>query len=233
MDIRRYEELGSFKNSWLNAHYHFSFSNYYDPAHTGIGKLLVINDDIVRAGGGFDMHPHRDMEIITFVRSGAISHRDSLGNEGRTEAGDIQVMSAGRGIVHAEHNLENVDTNLYQIWIEPHTNGVQPRWETRKFRGQAGKDLPLLVSGFPDDEGKGAIPIHQYAAIFGGRLEAGADVTIPIRGGAGYVLVSEGEAFVTGEGLYKGDGASFSDEKEVRITSAKGAEVLVIDVPLH
>ena len=119
-----YEKLGNHDFGWLNARYHFSFARYYNPERTGFGKLLVINDDIVHAHSGFDTHPHADMEIITYVRAGAITHRDSTGNEGRTAAGDVQVMSAGTGIAHSEHNEEDEDTRLYQIWIAPREKGM-------------------------------------------------------------------------------------------------------------
>ena len=127
--------------------------------------MLSINDDIVSAGGGFDMHPHREMEIITYVRSGAITHRDNLGNEGRTEAGDVQVMSAGSGIVHSEHNEEDVDTNLYQIWIETKEEGVAPDWDAAKFPKTPGAELSLLVSGRAEDKDAGALYIHYLGSI--------------------------------------------------------------------
>ncbi|NDF13442.1 MAG: pirin family protein, partial [Proteobacteria bacterium] len=158
--VQKYQDLGRFQNAWLNAHYHFSFSGYHNPERMGHGALRVINDDIVRGGGGFQMHPHRDMEIITYVRKGAISHRDNLGNKGKTEAGNVQVMSAGTGIFHSEHNLENVDTNLYQIWIEPNEEGVKPRWEAREFPKKVGSGLSLLASGLPEHQKSGAIFMH-------------------------------------------------------------------------
>jgi redox-sensitive bicupin YhaK (pirin superfamily) len=133
IEVRPFAELGRFDNDWLNARYHFSFGHYHDPARDGLGPLLVWNDDIIAPGGGFDLHGHRDMEIVTYVREGAISHRDHLGNEGRTEAGDVQVMTAGKGILHAEHNLEAGPTRLFQIWIRPQTNSLKPRWEQRRF----------------------------------------------------------------------------------------------------
>ena len=132
IEVRPFAELGRFDNDWLNARYHFSFGHYHDPARDGLGPLLVWNDDIIAPGGGFDLHGHRDMEIVTYVREGAISHRDHLGNEGRTEAGDVQVMTAGKGILHAEHNLEAGPTRLFQIWIRPQTNSLKPRWEQRR-----------------------------------------------------------------------------------------------------
>ena len=141
-----FEQLGHANHGWLDARHHFSFANYYNPERMGFGALRVINDDIIKAGAGFDTHPHKDMEIITYVRKGAITHRDSRGNQGRTEAGDVQVMSAGTGIFHSEFNLESEDTNLYQIWIEPNKIGVQPRWDAREFPTEETEGvLTLLV----------------------------------------------------------------------------------------
>ena len=133
IEIKRFDDLGRFQNDWLSARYHFSFANYYDPAQMGVGALRVWNDDTIRPGTGFDLHGHRDMEIITYVRAGAITHQDHLGNKGRTEAGDVQVMSAGKGIMHSEFNQEEEPTQIFQIWIEPAVQGVEPRWEARAF----------------------------------------------------------------------------------------------------
>ncbi len=146
IQLRPFDTLGAFRNEWLNAHHHFSFGGYHDTGRMGLGRLRVWNDDEVAPGTGFDPHPHRDMEIVTFIREGAITHRDNLGNEGRTEAGDVQVMHAGTGITHAEYNLEKVPTRLFQIWILPDRRGVAPGWSTRAFpRGNNG--LSVLASG--------------------------------------------------------------------------------------
>src|SRR3546814_238671 len=133
IDVVPFRTLGHADHGWLDARHHFSFGGYRDPARVGVGPLVVWNDDRIAPNSGFPMHPHRDMEIITYVRSGAISHEDHMGNRGRTEAGDVQVMTAGTGILHAEFNLEDQDTTLFQIWIEPHTPRLQPRWEQRRF----------------------------------------------------------------------------------------------------
>ena len=127
VELRPFEKLGKFRIDWLNASQHFSFGHYYDPSRMGVGPLRVWNDDEIQPHTGFDPHPHRDMEIITYVRRGAITHQDSLGNEGRTEAGDVQVMSAGTGIRHAEYNREDEPTQIFQIWIEPAEKGLPPR----------------------------------------------------------------------------------------------------------
>ncbi len=233
LQITRFDELGRFSNDWLNARYHFSFSDYHNPERMGVGLLRVINDDTVAPGGGFGMHPHRDMEIITYVRSGAITHRDNLCNEGRTAAGDVQVMSAGSGIVHAEHNEEDEPTNLYQIWIHTAEKGVTPRWEQRTFPKEPVSDaLPLLVSGRPQDTDSDALFIHQDATIHGGRLAEGTRVTQPL-GESAYLLVSEGSAEINGKTLHKGDGLAAIDEDSLTIRALEEAELLVINVPLQ
>ena len=145
---------------WLDARHHFSFSNYQNPKRQQFGVLRVINDDVIKAGTGFDTHPHQNMEIITYVREGAITHRDSNGNVGRTEAGDVQVMSAGTGVSHSEFNRESEDTNIFQIWIDPNQLDVKPRWDSYTFPKQPTADaLMLLVSG----DGDAPLSIHQDA----------------------------------------------------------------------
>jgi len=226
-----YENLGHHDMGWLDARYHFSFAAYHNRERMGFGALRVINDDIIKAGAGFDTHPHKDMEIITFVRRGAISHRDSQGNEGRTLAGDVQVMSAGTGIFHSEFNLENEETTLYQIWIYPRENGIKPVWGKREFpQTPVETSLPLLVSGRLEDKKSGALYIHQDAAIFGGRMNAGVEVKHPIRSQA-YLLVSEGQIEVDGILMTRGDGAEITDVDVVAIKAIQASEVIVIDVP--
>jgi len=226
-----YENLGHANFGWLDARHHFSFGRYYNPERMGFGALRVINDDRISAGAGFDMHQHKDMEIITFVREGAITHRDSRGNEGRTEAGSVQVMSAGTGIYHSEYNMESVDTTLFQIWIMPNENGVTPRWDMATFSNRAANDtLPLLVSGRKEDEGRGALFIHQDAAIYGGTMKAGQSITQPLKE-LGYLVVSQGEIEVDGTKLGKGTGVEITDAKSVTIKAGTDAEVILIDTP--
>src|SRR5918993_918649 len=133
IDVRPFNTLGGADHGWLKARHHFSFANYHDAARMNWGRLRVWNDDEIAAGTGFDPHPHRDMEIITYVREGAITHKDNLGNEGRTEAGDVQIMSAGTGVVHAEYNLEPETTKIFQIWIMPDRRGAEPNWGAKQF----------------------------------------------------------------------------------------------------
>ncbi len=226
------ETLGRANLGWLNAKYHFSFAEYNNPRRVNFGKLRVINDDTVKAGSGFDMHQHRDMEIITFVRCGAITHKDSRGNEGRTEAGNVQVMSAGSGIFHSEFNLENEDTTLYQIWIYPDKKGVEPRWESAAFSNRKAEgSLPLLVSGRKEDKDKGALFIHQNASISGGLVEAGREITQPIHDQA-YMLISGGEIEILGEILRKGDGVEITDQDSVTFKALVDSEIILIDVPI-
>ncbi|MBU0858634.1 MAG: pirin family protein [Alphaproteobacteria bacterium] len=226
-----YENLGRANFGWLDAHYHFSFARYHNPDRMGFGVLRVINDDIVKAGAGFDPHAHSDMEIITFVRSGAITHRDSQGNLGRTDAGNVQVMSAGTGIQHSEFNRENEDTTLYQIWIVPKEKGIAPRWDAREFSKTPVTDaLNLLVSGRAGDKDKGALYIHQDAAIYGGTIPSGKTITHPITGQA-YMLVSSGTIEMLGETIEAGAGVEITEHDNITITAKDDAEVIVIEVP--
>lgn len=222
-----FNQLGQADFGWLQAKHHFSFGHYYNPKRMGFGVIRVINDDTIQAGTGFDTHPHDNMEIITYVRSGAITHKDDQGNEGRTEAGDVQVMSAGAGIRHSEYNLENQATTLYQIWIEPNKRGVKPRWDAHKFPKQLVSDkLNLLVSG----DGQAPLFIHQDATIHAGRLSANTHLNHPIKHQA-YVLVSEGEIEINGELAKQGDAVEVTDLNSITLRAVSEAEVLVIDAP--
>jgi len=227
-----YEQLGHADHGWLDARHHFSFAHYWNDDRVHFGALRVINDDKVAAGKGFGAHPHDNMEIITYVRQGAITHKDNLGNTGRTGAGDVQVMSAGTGVTHAEHNLEKEDTRLYQIWIVPNRQDVQPRWEAREFPKAMVENgaLPVLVSGRIEDEGKGALFIHQDAAIYGGRLKAGIVIEQKVKHQA-YILDSIGSFSINGTALKQGDGAEVTGTHTIRIEALTDAEILVIDVP--
>ncbi len=227
MKIYRYNELGRANHGWLDARHHFSFASYHNPERMRFGALRVINDDIIQAGTGFDTHPHQNMEIITYVRQGAITHRDSNGNTGRTTAGDVQVMSAGTGVQHSEFNLEDEDTNIFQIWIEPNRLDVKPTWDSYSFPKNPAEDrLDLLVSG----DGSAPLSIYQDAFIYGGNLNAGTQLAQPIKSQA-YVLVSDGEVKIDGVALRKGDGAEITDASSVEFEAISDAKVLVLDVP--
>ena len=223
----RFDQLGGANHGWLDAKHHFSFAHYYDPAKLSHGELLVINDDRIAPHTGFDLHPHRDMEIITYVRRGAITHRDNQGNQGRTTAGNIQVMSAGSGIFHSEYNLEDEETNIYQIWIAPNARGVTPKWDMAEFPKQPVSDaLPLLVSG----DGKAPLHIHQDARIYAGTLATGAELAHQITGKA-YLLVSEGEVEIEGMKGVKGDGFQIAGQDQITLKALEQAEILIIEVP--
>ncbi len=226
------ETLGGFQNEWLDSKHHFSFGEYYDDKRTSFGPLRVINDDLIRAGSGFDLHPHKDMEIITYVRTGAVHHRDTLGNKGQTVAGDVQVMSAGTGIAHAEHADPTDDTTLFQIWIKPNRKGLEPRWAQAEFPKTPVSDgLKLLVSGREKDAGTDALTIHQDAAIYGGSLTQGTALTHNVSGPTGaYVVVSAGEVDVNGTTMKMGDGAEVTGEQLLNIRGLTDAELLVIEV---
>ncbi len=230
IEVRPFAELGRFDNEWLNARYHFSFSHYHDPARDGLGPLLVWNDDIVAPGRGFDLHGHRDMEIITFVRQGAITHRDHLGNEGRTEAGDVQVMTAGKGILHAEYNFEAEPTRIFQIWIRPQTNGLKPRWEQRRFpSADRSGGLVALASGRAGDEG--ALVIHQDAAVLGASLRKGESVTHELGPDRqAYLVADRGNIEVNGREAGARDGVAVTQEESLTITALEDAEVVLADV---
>jgi len=222
-----FQNLGKANHGWLNATHHFSFANYYDPEKMNHGELLVINDDRIAPHTGFDTHPHRDMEIITYVRKGAITHKDNKGNEVRTTTGSVQVMSAGTGILHSEYNLEDEETNIFQIWIKPKTTGINPDWNMAEFPKQpVSKNLPLLVSG----DSKAPLNINQDARIYVGRLNKGDEITHNIFGKA-YILISEGTINVSGNIAKKGDGLAISDEKLVKLKALSDSELLIIEVP--
>ena len=233
IEVIPFQSLGRAEHGWLSARFHFSFAEYYNPDRLGFGPLLVWNDDTIQPGGGFPMHPHRDMEIITYVRTGAISHEDHLGNRGRTEAGDVQVMSAGQGIMHSEFNHEADPTTLFQIWIRPHTGQVPPRWEQRRFpkTDRAGQLVPL-ASGRDEDIAAGALTIHQDATLYGATLPAGDAVRHILGAGRrGYLVVSEGRATVNGEVLGPRDAAAITDAETVEIKAAEETELLLADLP--
>ncbi len=231
IEVRNFETLGRFDNDWLSARYHFSFAGYDDPARRGIGPLLVWNDDTIRPGTGFGAHGHRDMEIITYIRRGAITHEDHLGNRGRTAAGDVQVMSAGTGIRHAEFNKEDEETELYQIWIEPSEKNLKPRWEQRRFpKAERGGALVALASGRAGDEA--ALTIHQDAAILGATLLAGQSVTHHLdHGRRAYLVAARGAIEVNGIAVGARDGLAITDEPEIAIAAREDSEILLADLP--
>jgi len=229
IDKRSFATLGGADHGWLKAKHHFSFADYYDPGRTSWGALRVWNDDEIASNTGFPPHPHADMEIITYVRQGAITHKDNLGNEGRTEAGDVQVMSAGSGIRHAEYNLEPETTRIFQIWIQPNGRGGEPTWGARPFpkTDRAGRFV-TLASGLPGD-GE-ALPIRADARVAGATLKAGETTEYALgEGRHAYVVPAVGAVEVNGVRLDARDGAAVRDEPVLRITAINDAEVVLVD----
>jgi len=216
---------------WLDTHWHFSFDSYHDPANMNWGALRVFNDDIVEPGQGFGMHPHRDMEIITYVLAGEIEHKDSTGNRGLIHPGEVQVMSAGTGILHSEYNHSQEEPlHFLQIWILPRRSGLKPRWEQHQFAPSARKEklLPVVSGG----ELKGTLAIDQDAQIYVSALPAGGEVkhqSQPNR--KAYLFAIEGEVSVNGVKLQAGDQARVADEPALSIKAAKDSELILLDLP--
>lgn len=229
IERRPFETLGHADHGWLNARHHFSFANYHDPARMGWGAIRVWNDDEIAANSGFPAHPHRDMEIITYVRTGAITHQDSMGNQGRTGAGDVQVMSAGTGVRHAEYNLEPETTTLFQIWIEPRSTGGQPSWGAKPFpKGDRSGRFVTLASGFADDTD--ALPIRADARVLGATLKAGESAEYSVGDGRhAYLVPAVGAIEVDGTRFEARDGAALSGGQTVTITAIEDAEIVLVD----
>jgi redox-sensitive bicupin YhaK (pirin superfamily) len=230
IERRPFKLLGGADHGWLKARHHFSFANYYDPKRMSWGALRVWNDDEIAPGSGFPPHPHADMEIITFVREGAITHADSMKNEGRTEAGDVQVMSAGSGIRHSEYNLEPETTKIFQIWIEPTEKGRKPSWGAKPFPKQdrSGRFV-ALASGKPEDTD--ALPIRTDARVLGAMLKAGETAEYTLAPGRrAYLVPSTGIVEVNGIRLEERDGAAVQNERQLNVTAIKDAEIVLVDV---
>jgi redox-sensitive bicupin YhaK (pirin superfamily) len=229
IERRPFATLGAANHGWLDAKHHFSFANYYDPQRMGWGPIRVWNDDTIAPGTGFPPHAHADMEIITYVREGAITHQDSLGNIGRTEAGDVQVMSAGSGVRHSEYNRETDTTKIFQIWIEPATRGEAPSWGAKPFpKGARSGQFVTLASGIAGDED--ALPIRTDARIVGATLKAGETADYPLGADRhGYLVPASGIVEVNGVRLEARDGAAISDEAVLRVTAIEDAELVLVD----
>ena len=229
IERRPFSELGGADHGWLKARHHFSFANYYNPGRMSWGALRVWNDDEIAPQSGFPPHPHSDMEIITYVRDGAITHKDSLGNTGRTGAGDVQVMSAGTGVRHAEYNLESELTRLFQIWIEPDQAGGPPSWGAKPFpKADRSGRFVTLASGLAEDQD--ALRIRASARVAGVTLRAGESVTYDLAAGRhAYLVLARGEAEVNGVRLSARDGAAVKDEPLITVTAIEDAEVVLVD----
>ncbi|GAA0459538.1 MULTISPECIES: pirin family protein [Sphingomonas] len=229
IDKRSFEGLGHADHGWLNARHHFSFANYHDPKRMGWGAIRVWNDDEIAPNSGFPPHPHRDMEIITYVRSGAITHQDSMGNTGRTAAGDVQVMSAGTGVRHAEYNLEPETTRIFQIWIEPRLKGGAPSWGAKPFpRDDRSGRLVTLASGFAEDAD--ALRIRADARVLGATLKAGETLTHEVGAGRhAYLVPATGAVEIDGVRFDARDGAAIDGGATVSITALEDAEIVLVD----
>jgi len=229
IDIRKFDTLGHADHGWLDARHHFSFADYYDPARMGWGAIRVWNDDRIAAKSGFPPHPHRDMEIITYVRSGAITHQDSMGNRGRTEAGDVQVMSAGTGVQHAEYNLEDEQTTLFQIWVQTDRPGATPDWGAAKFpKADRSGRFVTLASGY--DEDADALRINSAARVMGATLAAGESAELRLDPSRHVYLVAvQGPVEVNGVRAEPRDGVAVTGEEKVTISALEDAELVLVD----
>jgi len=227
IDVRKFESLGHADHGWLNARHHFSFANYHDPKRMSWGAIRVWNDDQIAPKSGFPPHPHRDMEIVTYVRNGAITHQDSMGNKGRTGAGDVQVMSAGSGVVHAEYNLEDEQTTLFQIWIETDKRNADPAWGAMPFPKEAREgSFQLLASGDAGDE---ALTINADARVLGATVKAGKTIGIDADPGRHLYLVPSGRVRVNGVEAGPRDGVAITGEQRVDIHAEDDAELVLVD----
>ncbi len=234
IEVRPFNTLGGADHGWLDAHHHFSFAEYYDPKRMSWGRLRVWNDDKIAPKSGFPPHPHRDMEIITYVRTGAITHKDSMGNEGRTAAGDVQVMSAGTGVRHAEYNLEDETTTIFQIWIEPDRHGQAPSWGARQFPKESRSgQWSVLASGKGDD---GALKIQADARVAGVTLAAGQEIVwetssdrhVYAVAATGVIEVANSE--VGGQKANARDGVAVTGTSRVVFRAVEGpAEIVLTD----
>jgi quercetin 2,3-dioxygenase len=230
IERRPFEALGGARYDWLKTKHHFSFADYFDPQRMGWGSLRVWNDDEIAPGTGFPPHPHADMEIITYVRQGAITHQDSLGNKGRTEAGDVQVMSAGTGIRHSEYNFEPETTKIFQLWIQPSRRGETPSWGAKPFPKQdrSGRFV-TLASGREEDHD--ALPIRADARVLGATLKAGESAEYQLGDGRrAYLVTALGSIEVNGVRLAERDGAAIEKERVLRVTALEDAEIVLVDV---
>ena len=229
IERRSFSSLGGADHGWLKAKHHFSFAGYHDDRRMNWGALRVWNDDEIGAKTGFPPHPHADMEIITYVREGAITHEDSLGNRGRTEAGDVQVMSAGSGIRHSEYNLEPETTKIFQIWILPNQRGAGPSWGAKPFpKGDRSGRFITLASGMAGDDD--ALPIRTDARVLGAKLKAGETVEYELGDARfGYLVPAAGTVEVNGVRIEARDGAAIKDEKTIRVRAVEDAEIVLVD----
>lgn len=227
LQLKPLSEIAGADAGWLKARHHFAIGPYGNPQHRAIGNLYVLNDDEIAAYSGFPFHPHADVEIVSYLRQGTLTHEDGLGNKGHLKAGDIQVMSAGTGIRHAEYNDDDTPLHVFQIWLHPRTRGAEPRWETRAFPkdDRVGRFV-TLASGY---DVPGALPIRSDAELHGAVLPARDGTTFDFRDGhSGYLVPVSGALFVDGQRVEAGEGVTIRGERSVRIEAVSDAEIILV-----
>ena len=230
-EIRRSDERGLADHGWLKSRHSFSFADYFDPDHVQFGPLRVINEDRVAPGGGFDTHGHRDMEIVSYVLAGALEHKDSMGTGSIIKPGDVQRMSAGKGVLHSEFNASKTEpVHFLQIWIVPEITGIPPGYEQKHFAAAEKRGRLRLVAA--RDAREGAITIHQDASVYAGLFHGAETATLTLAPGRkAYVHVAGGSIDINGTALAAGDALKLSDVAEVKLERGNDAEVLVFDLP--
>jgi redox-sensitive bicupin YhaK (pirin superfamily) len=231
IELRKSEERGHANHGWLDTYHSFSFASYYDPEHMGFGPLRVINEDYINAGAGFGTHGHRDMEIVTYVLEGALAHKGSMGNGSVIRPGDVQRMSAGKGVMHSEFN-HAVDqrTHMLQIWIEPNVSAIPPSYEEKRFDSQEKRGLLRLIAS--TDGRDGSVLIHQDANVYAGLFDGAECASLAVSPGRrAYVHVARGEIKANGKLLKAGDALKATDETQIELTEGRQAEVLLFDLP--
>jgi redox-sensitive bicupin YhaK (pirin superfamily) len=228
--LRKSQDRGHANHGWLDSYHTFSFAGYYDPEEMGFGTLRVINEDRVAPGMGFGTHPHRDMEIISYVLEGELAHKDSMGTGSVIRPGDVQKMSAGTGVSHSEFNPSaEKPVHFLQIWIEPNQRGVKPSYEQQTFSVEQKRARLRLIAS--PDGADGSVRIHQDARVYASVLEGDDAVTYALPAGrSAYVHVARGSVQLNGTALTAGDGAKINAEKEIRLSNGDGAEVLLFDM---
>lgn len=232
--IHRADERGHANHGWLDAHHSFSFANWYDPSKIHFGMLRVLNDDVILGGQGFGTHPHNDMEIITIILEGALQHNDNMGNGSVIKPSDVQVMSAGTGVMHSEFNPSPTEkTNLFQLWIFPKENGIKPRYDQKTFSVDERKNkIQTVASGFKQN---GELYIHQDAALSLADIDKANSISYPVSkyGNGAYIMVIDGEVEIEGEKLSHRDAIGISETETVVIRANENSKLLIVDVPMR
>ena len=230
-EIRRSSERGYADHGWLKSYHTFSFADYYDPQHVEFGPLRVINEDRVQAGAGFGTHDHRDMEIISYVLSGELAHKDSIGNGSAIRPGDVQRMSAGSGVRHSEFNPSGSESvHFLQIWIQPNVQGIEPSYEEKRFSMEEKRGRLRIIAS--PDQADGSVLIHQDARVYAGLFDGAETATLNVKPGRRiYVQVARGAVTANGAVLNTGDALKLTDAEELVLKQGNQAEVLVFDLP--